>query len=567
MNTLAESIADELLSEKSQSVSRARLQEACNVITRRLQNSQNFAERTCVFLCDFFNKQNHFDLCVVIGDAWLVFNGASPDVQKHRAQALINQGQLDSAEEAINCVLKSSPSLTPKQVKELRGLLCRISKQRYVRDPSREQLDNAIMQYLDLYDHDQYCDPCWHGINAIALINRARSESPGNLAIERQRQIIDAVKESALTKINADKNDVWSFATLCEAYLAECELEIHTGDSARLTSLREQVDLWLYRLLDHPYCNPFTLASLDRQLKEIWRANAYERAGGLASHMAGVIARFNDRCADFRSFSGNELSTLKEQALVAGALERNFTNARFFTAGSIRNLLKCCESIGCVVDPNGNRIGTGFLVEASAINPPWGAGLLFITNAHVVSADGSYDAMSIVNVSVVFDEDPAKTRHNVESFMYSSPPGREGEIRTKNDFLDVSILKLSSVPSGATGLKIAANTPRATGETKAFVIGHPNGAGLQISLHDAAILAIDPNERLIHYRTPTEPGSSGSPVFNSYWQLIAIHHAGSSQMPRFKIEPPPEYYEANEGVCISAIKKAVSSSAAHAPFE
>ena len=35
-------------------------------------------------------------------------------------------------------------------------------------------------------------------------------------------------------------------------------------------------------------------------------------------------------------------------------------------------------------------------------------------------------------------------------------------------------------------------------------------------------------------------GSSGSPVFNSDWDLIALHHAGSHEMP--KLDGSSELY-------------------------
>jgi V8-like Glu-specific endopeptidase len=55
----------------------------------------------------------------------------------------------------------------------------------------------------------------------------------------------------------------------------------------------------------------------------------------------------------------------------------------------------------------------------------------------------------------------------------------------------------------------------------------------------------------VHYRTPTEPGNSGSPVFDDLWRLVALHHAGKSDMR--KLNGKPGTYEANEGINILAI--------------
>ncbi len=34
------------------------------------------------------------------------------------------------------------------------------------------------------------------------------------------------------------------------------------------------------------------------------------------------------------------------------------------------------------------------------------------------------------------------------------------------------------------------------------------------------------NQTRVRYRTNTETGSSGSPCFNSDWDLVALHHSG-----------------------------------------
>ena len=61
----------------------------------------------------------------------------------------------------------------------------------------------------------------------------------------------------------------------------------------------------------------------------------------------------------------------------------------------------------------------------------------------------------------------------------------------------------------------------------------------------------------LHYRAPTEGGSSGSPVFNSrLWQVIALHHKGGKiGMP--KVNGKEGTYAANEGVSIQSIAAAM----------
>lgn len=69
-------------------------------------------------------------------------------------------------------------------------------------------------------------------------------------------------------------------------------------------------------------------------------------------------------------------------------------------------------------------------------------------------------------------------------------------------------------------------------------------------------LMLDFDEVNVHYRAPTEPGSSGSPVFDRYWKLIALHHAGSEEMPKLH---GGGTYQANEGIWIGRIKQTLNS--------
>lgn len=79
------------------------------------------------------------------------------------------------------------------------------------------------------------------------------------------------------------------------------------------------------------------------------------------------------------------------------------------------------------------------------------------------------------------------------------------------------------------------------------IIQHPNGGQKQICIGHNSLKYIDKN--IIQYQTDTMPGSSGAPVFNSHWQLIGIHRAGSNiAAPR-----SAGYYLYNEGIHINRI--------------
>ncbi len=85
------------------------------------------------------------------------------------------------------------------------------------------------------------------------------------------------------------------------------------------------------------------------------------------------------------------------------------------------------------------------------------------------------------------------------------------------------------------------------------IVQHPRGEKKQVALRENRI--IDTLQRFLHYSADTEPGSSGSPVFNDQWEVIALHHASVRA---------PEHTEfggvLNEGIRVSAILGVVKAS-------
>ncbi len=60
------------------------------------------------------------------------------------------------------------------------------------------------------------------------------------------------------------------------------------------------------------------------------------------------------------------------------------------------------------------------------------------------------------------------------------------------------------------------------------VIQHPMGGPKQYAT--AGNELVDLLDDFLHYKTDTEPGASGSPVFSALWQTVALHHSGVPAM-------------------------------------
>ena len=67
-----------------------------------------------------------------------------------------------------------------------------------------------------------------------------------------------------------------------------------------------------------------------------------------------------------------------------------------------------------------------------------------------------------------------------------------------------------------------------------------DGKPLKLTLDTEAIIEINEDGTEIRYRTNTLPGSSGSPCFNSNWELVALHHSGDPSFgnPQYNAATP-----------------------------
>jgi endonuclease G, mitochondrial len=155
-------------------------------------------------------------------------------------------------------------------------------------------------------------------------------------------------------------------------------------------------------------------------------------------------------------------------------------------------------------------IGTGFLV----------APRLLLTNNHVLS-----DARLAGEAVIEFDCDPGIPDTRVVH-VATTPH----ELFVTDEHLDFSLVALAELPDGrAPGDEFGWNElisrqgKIVTGEP-VNIVGHPLGRTKEVALRNNRLS--NQLEHFLHYETDTEPGSSGSPVFNDAWEVVALHHAG-----------------------------------------
>lgn len=133
------------------------------------------------------------------------------------------------------------------------------------------------------------------------------------------------------------------------------------------------------------------------------------------------------------------------------------------------------------------------------------------------------------------------------------------------DGLDFTLIGIGRRLNGADSIESFGYLPLSDAPDKhmlgevANIIQHPRGRYKELVLRENQLVARDELARVLHYIADTEPGSSGSPVFNNDWEVIALHHWGGPWLEAHDAEGPRR--EINEGIRISEIVKFLRRSA------
>lgn len=208
---------------------------------------------------------------------------------------------------------------------------------------------------------------------------------------------------------------------------------------------------------------------------------------------------------------------------------------------------RAARAVCRVVDSSSSALGTGFLIAPG----------LIITNNHVLADETeAEDALAEFQFELDGDEKPLRPAR------FRLQPNRLFATSPKDKF-DFTIVAVSLVGEGNESLEAFGWLPLDERPNKILdgqpvvVIQHPNGNMKAVCLFDSVCVFRDnaPDSPFLLYTTDTEPGSSGSPAFNRFWQVIALHHASA---PTGKIKAgEPEIM--NRGIRVSSIFKALAA--------
>lgn len=207
------------------------------------------------------------------------------------------------------------------------------------------------------------------------------------------------------------------------------------------------------------------------------------------------------------------------QEVVLGA--RNFLSIEFLERG-----IQTARRVGRILIRSGGSVrarGTGFIVAPG----------LVLTNHHVLKSKEQAAACQIE-----MDYEQNQFGQPVQPQAFDFQPERFFLNNPGLDFAlvavaprgnrDGSLKEYGWLPLNAAQGKIAI-----TAEDYLNIIQHPLGREKEVVLRNNRPLDLATSNEdeqqlgpFIHYEADTEKGSSGSPVFNDQWEVVALHHSG-----------------------------------------
>ncbi len=189
----------------------------------------------------------------------------------------------------------------------------------------------------------------------------------------------------------------------------------------------------------------------------------------------------------------------------------------------------------CLVEVSGFGSGTGFIVAPG----------LVLTNNHVLP---TLDLAKRARMRFNYEEDLNGRLKPSQYFL-----GDATSFFVTNATLDYSVVAVRGFPELQYGVIPISPVVVPSLGARVNIIQHPSAGPKQIAMVDNEVEYVD--DMIAQYLTDTLPGSSGAPVFDDDWHLVALHHSGgwlaspSDNSTHFR----------NEGILRGAILKDLAS--------
>ena len=505
--------------------------EICRSIVDRLPGeAERFPDKKARSFLQALRRKRRFGAMGLLAQAFLDSGLETAQIRRQYGQALIDRGMPSGAEPYLQQLI-NEPETSASEQAEAHGLMGRIYKQRYVNEAGKANPERArsnLQRSFDEYAHSYNAAPIantWHGINMVALLARAEKDKITLTGATDYRALAKTILDT-LDKKEEDATDglwAWDIATQMEAFVALGQVDGATRTANKYVVSRGTDD--------------FEISSTLRQLLEVWQLNNDTPPGYTLLPILRAEQLFK---------GGGGLTVPIEEARrdLGKNLEKIFGIDSAKSLKWYRDGLERSKSVCRIERADGKGFGTGWFVKSTDFFPSQPLRPLVLTNSHVVS-ETYPDAIRPPGAWMNFQL--LEKRIQMKSIVWCSPVAElDATFLDLADELTPDPMQLFPTP-----LEMAEPGPRM------YIIGHPGGRDLEFSLNDNRLIAC--NAQKLHYRTPTEGGSSGSPIFDQVgWQVVGLHHAGKLRMPKLN-GPAGEFYEANEGISILAIQQKTKS--------
>jgi hypothetical protein len=471
-----------------------------------------FSEDQATVALNMLRRKRRFGELGNMANTFIASGFETPVFRRQLAQALIDQHHLDTAWRVLQVSDRQVADDDPERA-EISGLIGRTFKQKYVEGGDEADLRKAVSAYQSGWERRQG-DYRWNGINLAALLKRAeRDHVTVDIPVpapEIASEILDEIQQ----KRRSQELTVWDYGTAMEASFA-------LGND-------QDVVKWASQYVRHPGADAFELGGTLRQLQEVWQIDESDIGRQLIP-----VFQYELLQRDGGKVPANGLLETKKDAFEA--IYGSEAYVRFEWLQSLSGLTLGIARVHNTT--TGEPFGTGFVVKGSDLCAAWGDAPVFVTNAHVMSDQAADEApLGPGDASAEFTRMPGRPKVALGEKLYHSP-------KINLDCWICRIQLPDNIPSlGTTFYNPLVSTPGDRPQ-RVYVIGHPKGGELAISMYGNGLVGYE--MPYVHYKSPTEGGSSGSPVLNRSLKTFALHHKTR------------EALKVNEGVLLEQIKQGI----------